>query len=65
MKEKYKIFEDNDENQKRIDVLNSIKKLINEWQAEYAYNKKKIQIVDIKQADVLSFGSFRMGVHFP
>lgn len=63
MKEKYRIFENNDENQKRIDVLNSIKQLINKWQEEYATSKKKT--TELKNADVYSFGSFRMGVHFP
>ncbi len=63
MKEKYKIFENNVENEKRLQVLNSIKQLVNKWQEDYAASKKKI--TDIRNADVHSFGSFRMGVHFP
>lgn len=42
MKEKYKIFENNEENEKRIHVLNSINILINNWQIDYATKKKKI-----------------------
>jgi poly(A) polymerase len=65
MKEKFKIFEDNDENEKRINVLNEINSLINIWQVEYATSVKKIAQSDIRQATVYSFGSFKMGVHFP
>ena len=42
MREKYKIFEDNKENEKRIHVLNSISCLINNWQIEFSTRMKKI-----------------------
>jgi poly(A) polymerase len=65
MKEKYKIFEDNDQNEKRLQVLNSICALINEWQVDFSLRIKKMQPSDFRQATVHSFGSFKMGVHFP
>lgn len=50
-------------NQKRINILSLITQHINNWQKEYAVAKKGV--TDIKQAQVLSFGSFKLGVHFP
>jgi hypothetical protein len=42
MKEKYKIFEDDRDNDRRIHVLNSISCLINSWQLEFATRIKKV-----------------------
>ncbi len=45
--------------------MNSINQLVNQWQREYAHSVKSIKETDIKQAQIHSFGSFKMGVHFP
>lgn len=65
MKEKYKIFEDNDQNERRLQVLNAISGLINRWQEDYVVRVHKLAPEAIRPATVHSFGSFKMGVHFP
>ena len=48
-----------------MEVLSSINQLVNNWQRVYAVIAKSIKEEDIKQAQIHSFGSFKMGVHFP
>lgn len=48
-----------------MSVLNSISTLVNEWQTRYATTVKKIPLTEIRPSAVHSFGSFKMGIHFP
>lgn len=67
MKEKYKLFENEDQIKQRSSVLKTIEVMVNQWQINIAVKTKKMlpEEAQSKPARVVSFGSYKIGAHFP
>ena len=67
MREQYKIFETDEQNKKRLEALKLLNEQADSWHLDLSKNVKNIPAkeAESRHSTILSFGSFKMGVHFP